>query len=238
MTFFENNKQPTVYRFNKMLSSNNLREVKIPGNGFCFLSALLVTLQERGIETDFYNVCLQVMNELRVHARGYMECAVEPKQVAELDKERFLTKCAEFFQEGNYSHAYVDVCIGACANALGVNLLIFQKYPKYVSMTTFLCERGYSSPIYLYLQFYASKKKNSNNLDAHYNCYVNDKYWKEREEQIKSQMIVSTEGGSNVDLKSDRLLAQMIQAEMDSQAGPSGSTDGTTDDQMKGARYV
>ena len=238
MTFFENNKQPTVYRFNKMLASNNLHEVKIPGNGFCFFSALLVTLQERGIETDFNNVCLQVMNELRVHALAYMECAVEPKQPAELDKDRFLTKCAEFFQEGNYSHAYVDVCIGACANALGVNLLIFQKFPRYVSMSTFLCERGYSSPICLYLQFYASKKKNSNNLDAHYNCYVNDKYWKEKESQIKNQMIVTADERSNVDLKSDRLLAQMIQAKMDSQAGPSGSTDGTRDDLIKGGRYV
>ena len=234
MTFFENNKQPTVYRFNKMLASNNLHEVKIPGNGFCFLSALLVTLQERGIETDFNNVCLQVMNELRVHALAYMEYAVESKQPAELDKDQFLTKCAEFFQEGNYSHAYVDVCIGACANALGVNLLIFQKFPRYVSMSTFLCERGYSSPVCLYLQFYASKKKNSNNLDAHYNCYVNDKYWKEKEAQIKSQMIVT----ADVDLKSDRLLAQMIQAKTDSQAGPSGSTDGTTDDLIKGGRYV
>ena len=238
MTFFENNKQPTVYRFNKMLTSNNLHEVTIRGNGFCFLSALLITLQERGIETDFNNVCLQVMNELRVHALAYMECAVEPKQPAELDKDRFLTKCAEFFQEGNYSHDYVDVCIGACANTLGVNLLIFQKFPRYVSMSPFLCERGYSSPICLYLQFYASKKKNSNNLDAHYNCYVNEKYWKEKEAQIKSQMIVDADERSNVDLKSDRLLAQMIQAKMDSQAGPSGSTDGMTDDLIKGGRYV
>ena len=238
MTFFEDNKQPNVYRFNKMLRSNSLHEVKIPGNGFCFLSALLVTLGERGIETDFNNVCLQVMNELRVHALAYMECAVEPKQPAELDKDRFLRKCAEFFQEGNYSHDYVDVCIGACANALGVNLLIFQKFPKYVSMSSFLCERGYSSPIYLYLHFYASKKKISNNLDAHYNCYVNNKYWQEKEAQIKSQMIVSEGGRSNVDLKSDRLLAQMIQAEMDSQAGPSRSTDGMTDNQIKEGRYV
>ena len=50
--------------------------------------------------------------------------------------------------------------------------------------------------------------------------------------------MIDTADGSNVDLKSDRLLAEMIQAKLDSQAGPSGSTDGMKDDQIKVERYV
>ena len=235
MDFFKENKEPSVYKFNKMLASNNLQEIKIPENGFCFISSLLVTLAERGIKTDYNNVTLNIMTELRSHAVNYMKWSVDEQNSGITDqKEQFFHKCADFFQAGDYTHDYVDVCIGACANALGINLLIFERHAKNVSMSPFICARGYSSPVYLYLQFSPSKKKNSNNLDAHYTCYVDKQYWKTNKAAIQSQMIVS----GNVDLKSDRLLAAIVQTQINSRAEPTKSTDGRNDDQNPEERYV
>ena len=53
-----------------MLAANDLVEVIVPGNGFCFLSTLLVTLDERGINKDMNNLSIEVMNEIR----NNMEC--------------------------------------------------------------------------------------------------------------------------------------------------------------------
>ena len=101
-------------------------------------------------------------------------------------------------------------------------------------MSPFICARGYSSPAYLYLQFNPSKKKNSNNLDAHYNCFVDKQYLKHNKATIQSQIVVTT----NVDLKSDRLLAEMIQAQINSHAETAKSSEGAKDDTNQEETYV
>ena len=46
-------------KLKKMLDANDLVEVIVPGNGFCFLSTLLVTLGECGINKDMNNFQLK-----------------------------------------------------------------------------------------------------------------------------------------------------------------------------------
>ena len=38
----------------------------------------------------------------------------------------FLTKCADYFQKRIYDSDAVNICIGAAANALGINVHVLQ----------------------------------------------------------------------------------------------------------------
>ena len=136
----------TCYKFNKLLRDNNLHEVIIPGNGYCYISALLITLVEQGINKEMAVLAHKVMTEIRNHTQFY-------KDFHESDsEEEFLTSCSDFFQRGSYTTQVVDVCIGATANALGVNLNLVQKNQKTVSLTRYDCHR-YKSSRNLFLHF-------------------------------------------------------------------------------------
>ena len=108
---------------------NDLVEVTVPGNGFCFLSTLLVALGECGIKKYMNNLSIEVMNEIRNNMEMYKE--ILPME----SEENILKTCEAFFQEGIYSHEFVDFCIEALANTLGVNIHIFQKGTYRVMVT-------------------------------------------------------------------------------------------------------
>ena len=82
--------------------------------------------------------------------------------------------CLDYFLRGSYSTIVVDVCIGATANTLGVNLNVVQKNQRTVSLTCYDCNH-YKSSMNLFLLFVPPSKKGKN-LDGHYNCYVNQDY--------------------------------------------------------------
>ena len=93
----------------------------------------------------------------------------------------------DYFQRGSYSTRVVDVCIGATANALGVNLNVVQKNQRTVSLTRYDCNR-YKSSMNLFLLFIPPSKKGKN-LDGHYNCYVNQDYFKQNKAAINSCIV-------------------------------------------------
>ena len=74
-----------------------------------------------------------VMSEIRNHVRFYREFDDSSS------KEDFLLLCSDFFQRGSYTLEVIDVCIGATANALGVNLNVIQKNQKTYSLTSYDC---------------------------------------------------------------------------------------------------
>ena len=81
----------------------------------------------------------------------------------------------------------VDVCIGATAYALGVNLNVVQKNQRTVSLTRYDCNH-YKSSMNLFLLFIPPSKKEKN-LDGHYNCYVSQDYFKQNEAAINSCIV-------------------------------------------------
>ena len=81
----------------------------------------------------------------------------------------------------------VDVCIGATANALGVNLNVVQKNQRTVSLTRYDCNH-YNSSMNLFLIFIPPFKKGKN-LDGHYNCNVKQDYIKQNEAAINSCIV-------------------------------------------------
>ena len=139
-------------KFKKMLDANDLVEVIVPGNGFCFLSTLLVTLGEHGINKNMNNLSIEVMHEIRNNMEIY-------KEILPIESEENILKTHEaFFQERIYSHEFVDFCIEALANALGVNIHIFQKRTYRVMVTSIKCHK-FVSAIDLFCMFHKSKKK-------------------------------------------------------------------------------
>ena len=48
-TFASNPKGITLSQFDKLFNRNVMKLVTVPGNGFCFISCVLVTLAEQGI---------------------------------------------------------------------------------------------------------------------------------------------------------------------------------------------
>ena len=170
-------------KFKQLLAANNLVEVIVPGNGFCFLSTLLVTLDECGTNKDMNNLSIEVMNEIRNNMEMY-------KEILPMESEQNIFKaCEAFFQVGIYSHEFVDFCIAASANALGVNIHIFQRGTYRVTVISINCHKFVSTND-IFCMFHKSKKS-VNNLDCHYNPYVESEYLKTHKEEIKSRFVLS-----------------------------------------------
>ena len=60
-------------------------EVEVPGNGFCFISSLLVTLAEQGINRNYDILSIDIMNEID----RYYESMIDETGVSLSDKEDF-----------------------------------------------------------------------------------------------------------------------------------------------------
>ena len=61
----------SVAKFNKLIHENKLHEVVIPGNGYCFILSLLITLAETGINKMMEVLSLEVMNDIIKHIHHY-----------------------------------------------------------------------------------------------------------------------------------------------------------------------
>ena len=169
------------YKFSKLMQENNFHEVVLPGNGYCYISVILITLAEQGVNKEMAILAHKVMTEIQNHIRF---CRTFHDSSSE---EEFLTSCSDYFQRVSYSTRVVDVCIGARANALGVNLNVVQKNQRTVLLTRYDCNH-YKSSMNLFLLFIPPSKKRKN-LDGHYNCYVNQDYFKQNEAAINSYIV-------------------------------------------------
>ena len=70
--FRESNNLLTVTKFNKMKSDQKFKEIETPGNGFCFVSSLLVALAKAGVNKSFEYVIKEIMNEVEYYSGAYM----------------------------------------------------------------------------------------------------------------------------------------------------------------------
>ena len=54
----------TSYKFSKLMRENNFHEVVLPGNGYCYISAILITLAEQGVNKEMAVLVHKVMTEI------------------------------------------------------------------------------------------------------------------------------------------------------------------------------
>ena len=153
--FTRSKKGLSVAKFNKLIHENKLCEVVIPGNGYCFISSLLITLAEAGINKMMEVLSVEVMNNIIKHICHYRRFDSE---LLTSSDEQFLEACSNYFQRGLFSNKIVDVCIGAVANTLGVNLNVFQKTGRMVTLLKYDCSQ-YPSSVNLLLHYLLGSKK-------------------------------------------------------------------------------
>ena len=204
-----NNNSITAQKFNAMKKKEKLKEVEIPGNGFCFVSSLLVALAEQGLYKSYENLVREIMNEVEFHSKAYRWTDGSNESVV-VEEENVLKACEDFLQKGEYTSDYADICVGSAANALGINMNIFFKNAenKYV-LYTHDCLR-YASKVNIFLIYY---KKNPKSLDAHYNCYVNTDYYNKNKAAIRSRIICGEAPSKLEQIHSDMLYAQKLSRE-------------------------
>ena len=168
-TYLSNTQGLTLYKFRKLLRENNLHEVSVRGNGYCFLSCIIITLAEHGINKTLEILSTEVMTHIMENKDDFYSSF---KKVSKLEdeKENLIECCARYFQGANYNTDSVDVCIAAIVKALGVNLNLFQKDPrtKLITLTKYDCNEC-KSTVNLFLHYYPGSKQGKH-LNAHYNC--------------------------------------------------------------------
>ena len=59
-TYISNPHGLTPYKFRKLIRENDLQEVSVRGNGYCFISCIIITLAELGV--IYHNITSPVIN--------------------------------------------------------------------------------------------------------------------------------------------------------------------------------
>ena len=191
-TYLSNTKGLMLYKFRRLLRENDLHEVLVCGNGYCFLSCIIIALAEHGIKKTLEVLSTEVMSHIREN-RDDFYCSFESVPQSENESENLIECCARYFQGAAYNTDSVDVCIAAIVKTLGVNLNLFMKDPlmKLMTLSKYDCNE-YNSTVNLFLHYYPGSKQGKF-LDAHYNCYVNTQYYKQNASAISSMMVKTIE---------------------------------------------
>ena len=117
---FKNAKDLTLssYLFKRKFKALDLQQVEVPGNGYCFLSRILIALGETGMTKSFKQLSIQISEELHDNLHIYCEFLLDEEQ------NDMSVVAANFIQAGVYNTTVVNILVGCAANALNVNLNI------------------------------------------------------------------------------------------------------------------
>ena len=191
-TYLSNTKGLTLYKFRRLLRESDLHEVLVRGNGYCFLSCIIIALAEHGIKKTLEVLSSEVMSHIRENKDDFYSSFESVPQL-ENESENLIECWARYFQGAAYNTDSVDVCIAAIVKTLGVNLNLFMKDPvtKLMTLSKYDCNE-YNSTVNLFLHYYPGSKQGKH-LDAHYNCYVNTQYYKQNTSAISSMMVKTIE---------------------------------------------
>ena len=162
----------------------------VRGNGYCFLSCIIITLAEHGINKTLEILSTEVMTHIMENKDDFYP-SFEKISKLEDEKENLIECCARYFQGANYNTDSVDVCIAAIVKTLGLNLNLFQKDPRTKLIIKYDCNE-YKSTVNLFVHYYFGSKQGMH-LDAHDNCYVNSQYYKQNAAGISSRMVKTIE---------------------------------------------
>ena len=174
------------------MRENDLHEVSVHGNRYCFLSCIIITLAECGINKTLEVLGTKVMVHIRENRDDFYS-SFENLSKLEDEVKSLIECCARYFQGAVYNSDSVDVCIAAIVKTLGVNLNLFQKdqTTKLMTLTKYYCNE-YKSAVNLFLHYYPGSKQGKH-LNVHYNCYINTKYYKQNIAAISSRMVKTIE---------------------------------------------
>ena len=147
------------------------------GNGFCFLEAvrtcLLIDYKE---EIPVEKLIKKLMNELYERVNYY-------SNFHQGGIQKLLKDAKKFIKKRKYRLDVVDVCIAATANALKVNLYIFEKTNNKVQIIKHKCSCVDTDKT-IYLCY--SHTPNTKHLGDHYDAIVNIQVENTQENDVDS----------------------------------------------------
>ena len=162
----------------------------VHGNGYCFLSCIIIALAEHGIKKTLEVLSTEEMSHIRENKDDFYSSFESVPQL-ENESENFIECCARYFQGAAYNTDSVDVCIATIVKTLGVNLFMKDPVTKLMTLSKYDCNE-YNSTVNLFLHYYPGSKQGKF-LDAHYNCNVNTQYCKQKASAISSMMVKTIE---------------------------------------------
>ena len=89
----------------------------VPGDGFCFLQALQSCLHDQGMPIRLDELIVAIQNEIHENFQHYKAFFS-----SEINQQEIETKVFQYVTERHFNTDVVDICIGAAANALCINL--------------------------------------------------------------------------------------------------------------------
>ena len=118
---------------NSELHSIGHKEYSIPRSGFCLINSLVCILQvENNMDISIKNTKDLIQNQALEQHRKYINfnSVTKPKRYIPkyiTDADLFLEEIMEFFNNCDYTKDVVDVIIKIAADALGINVMVYQE---------------------------------------------------------------------------------------------------------------
>ena len=107
--------------------------VPINGNGFCFISSLVVAMEkDHQIMISNPEARRLILQHLTDYHQKYLDFyrinTPEGQHISEhvTDSDMFLTEVIDFFEDRNFDRDVVDLLVKICADALGLDVFIYQ----------------------------------------------------------------------------------------------------------------
>ena len=143
--------------------------VEIPQNGKCLLLAIKKCLKvDFDINKDEKNIAHKIWQEVKDSVNYYMDFTTQTSTELLTDARRYLS-----MKKNTYTLEVVDVIVCATANALNINIKIFQEQEGFLKMLA-IEPRMTPSPATIYMLFARDLKPqlDPNNTNVHYNAIV------------------------------------------------------------------
>lgn len=100
-----------------------MRLEDVPGDGWCFLSALVLCLNDAGVECTLDEVMIGIMEEITKNLDFYTHFV--PSNCTPIMVK---AKVLQYVTQKKYNNDVVDLCVGAAVNAFGINVNIIEQH--------------------------------------------------------------------------------------------------------------
>ena len=160
------------------LAVKQRRIQKATANGFCFINATTTCLKvDHNLEISVDDCINEILKELLNHHSDYVDFMTSKKHCDKrvTDADILLGKFLDFFKSRNYQASIVDLLIQVTANALNVNIYIYQKHGTYIQIVPVKSQnKRQKSARSIHLKFTHDNKNTAGN---HYDAIVKKDGW-------------------------------------------------------------
>ena len=141
----------------KQLGIDLLPGARVPGNGNCFILALLTQMVDR---SDVFGLpCSQDVQEWREYLVGITRSSTEARMNVEMSDGEWNRQWDVMLKDGKYEMDVADLLLPALAHTMGLDILIFNanKGMVYIFISIYMKQELHKSQLY-YFNFEEKKR--------------------------------------------------------------------------------